>query len=241
MTSQYHYDWFILDTVFHHHSSTAFLRVIARYQLEIPRVIFFFRTTLPYPPGSLRVRPWKVTFPKARGVKKITLLTLKNIDVFFFKAFRWLPFSLGSLLTHFALGILNFHPFFSHESDGPLKLKLKKIKAFVGNIAWCQIFGAWWNHPYHMIFRSINLMSCFFETHPYPAANPHVVVHESFLLSSVFPASQERLRRLVAPFLMRRLKGEVAKDLPDKVEQVPPWHLEGVNHGRVFGGLQLGW
>lgn len=31
--------------------------------------------------------------------------------------------------------------------------------------------------------------------------------------------SQERLRRLVAPFLMRRLKGEVAKDLPSKVEQ----------------------
>ena len=31
--------------------------------------------------------------------------------------------------------------------------------------------------------------------------------------------SQERLRRLMSPFLMRRLKSEVAQDLPQNVDQ----------------------
>ena len=49
--------------------------------------------------------------------------------------------------------------------------------------------------------------------------------------------SQERLRRLVAPFLMRRLKGEVAKDLPDKVEQDQECEL-GEQQKRIYVAIQ---
>ena len=57
---------------------------------------------------------------------------------------------------------------------------------------------------------SIHLLS-WSNLDPYPA------------VKKVLPilASQQKLQRLIAPFLMRRLKKEVAKDLPEKVEQVP--------------------
>jgi len=49
--------------------------------------------------------------------------------------------------------------------------------------------------------------------------------------------SQERLRRLVSPFLMRRLKGEVAKDLPDKVEQDQECELSE-HQKRIYVAIQ---
>lgn len=39
--------------------------------------------------------------------------------------------------------------------------------------------------------------------------------------------TSDRLRRLVHPFILRRLKKDVLKELPDKIEKVVSVHLEG--------------
>ena len=89
----------ILDTFFRHHSSTvgletAFLRLIARYQLEIPPLLCW----------KFNSSPLKSDLSKSKGGKENNTSHLEKYWRFFLKAFRRLPFSLGSLLTHFAWG-----------------------------------------------------------------------------------------------------------------------------------------
>ena len=51
--------------------------------------------------------------------------------------------------------------------------------------------------------------------------------YESAIVNDQDKETSDRLRRLVHPFILRRLKKDVLKELPDKIEKVVSVHLEG--------------